>query len=150
MTGVLFIEFPEQHIHLDPFIDSVYISGSCHFRLYFFFHHNFAVPLIHPLFNPAAPHIAIPLYMAHPFPPPSPALAPAPTAPPASQPQQVLSISLSEEEDSSKDTNSSSSSLICTRQWLCLSQCQHGEWVPLIGIHLGDLHSTTVGDVQSV
>ena len=53
--GVLFIEFPELHIHLDPFIDSVYISGSCRFRLYFFFCRDFAVPLMHPLFDLVAP-----------------------------------------------------------------------------------------------
>ena len=108
-TGILFIEFPELHIHLDLFLDSVYISGSCHFRLYFFFHRDFAVPFMHPLFNPAAPYITIPLYMAHPFPPPLVAAAPAtlairaasapPVASPASPPQQVPSISFSEEED---------------------------------------------------
>ena len=105
-TGVLFIEFSKLHIHLDPFIDFVYISGSCHFRLYFFFRRHFVVPLTHPLFDPAAPYIVIPLYVAHPFPP---SLA-APAAPPASPPQQVPSISLSEEEDPSEDTSSSSSS----------------------------------------
>ena len=117
-TGILFIEFPELHIHLDPFIDSVYISGSCCFRLYFFFRRDFAVLLMHPLFDPAAPYIVIPLYMAYPFlsPPaaPTPALvvpvAAALTAPPpASPPQQVPSISLSEEkEDPLEATNSSS------------------------------------------
>ena len=116
-TGILFIEFPELHIHLDSFIYLVYISGSCHFRLYFFFCRDFAVPLMHPLFDPAAPYIAIPLYMAHPFPSPPAAAAAAPVVPvaavpPASPPQQVLSFSLSEEEeDPSEATSSSSSSL---------------------------------------
>ena len=109
VMGVLFIEFPELHIHLDPFIDSVYISGSCHFQHYFFFYRDFAVPLMHPLFDPAAPYIAILLYMAHPFPPP-PATAATTTAPPMSPPQHVPSISLSEEEDPSEATSSSSSS----------------------------------------
>ena len=110
-TGALFIEFPELHIHLDPFIDSVYISGSCHFRLYFFFRRDFVVPLMHPLFDPIALYIVIiPLYMAHPFPPPPAVAALATPSPPASPPQQVPSISLSEEEDPSKATSSSSSS----------------------------------------
>ena len=106
--SVLFIEFPELHIHLDPFIRSMYISGSCRFQLFFFFCRDFAVLLMHPLFDPIAPYIAIPLYMAHPFRPPP--AATAPTAPPASPPQQVPSISLSEEEDPSEATSSSSSS----------------------------------------
>ena len=97
-TGILFIEFPELHIHLDPFLDLVYILGSFHFRLYFFFCCDFAIPL----------------YMAHPFPPLPTAAAPAaPVAPApavaslASPPQQVSSISLSEEEDSFEATSSS-------------------------------------------
>ena len=106
-TCVLFIEFPELHIHLDPFIDSVYIFGSCHFRLYFLFCRNFAVPLMHPLFDLAAPYIAIPLYIAHLLPHPPAAAAVAPLVSP---PQQVPSISPSEEEDPSKATSSSSSS----------------------------------------
>ena len=108
-AGVLFIEFSKLHIHLDPFIDSMYISGSCRFRLYFFFHCDFAIPLMHPLFDPAAQYITIPLYLAHPFPPPPAAAVTA--APPAPPPQQVPSISLSEEEDPSEATSSSSSSL---------------------------------------
>ena len=79
--GVLFIEFPELHIHLDLFLDSVYILGSCHFQLYFFFCRDFAIPLMHPLFDPVAPYIVIPLYMAHPFPPPPVATVPAPVEP---------------------------------------------------------------------
>ena len=117
--GVLFIEFPELHIHLDPFIDSMYISGSCCCRLYFFFRRDFAVPLMHPLFDPAAPYIAIPLYMAHLFPLPTlvataalvvPVAAAPVVAPPASPPQQVPSFSLSEEEDDPSEATSSSSS----------------------------------------
>ena len=112
-TGVLFIEFPDLHIHLDPFIDSIYISGSCRFRLYFFFRCDSAVPLTRPLFDPSAPYVVIPLYMAHPFTPPPAAAAAAAVpaaAPPASPPHQVPSISLSEEEDPSEATSSSSSS----------------------------------------
>ena len=108
-TSILFIEFPDLHIDLDPFIDYVYISGSCWFRLYFFFCRDFAVPLTHPLFDPSAPYIAIPLYMAHSFPPPPTTAVPA-AAPTASPSQQVPSITPSKEEDSSEATSSSSSS----------------------------------------
>ena len=78
VTGVLFIEFPKLHIHLDPFIDSVHIFGSFHFWLYFFFRCDFVVLLMHPLLDPATLYITIPLYMAHPFPPPLTTAAPAP------------------------------------------------------------------------
>ena len=106
--GVLFIEFPDLHFHLDLILDSVHIAGSCHFRFYFFFHRDFIVPLTHPLFDPSTPYIAIPLYIAHPFPPP--AAATAPVAPPTSPLQQVPSISLSDNDDPSEATSSSSSS----------------------------------------
>ena len=53
-TGVLFIEFHDLHLHLDPVLDSVYIAGSCRFRFYFFFGRDFVVPLTHPLFDPFA------------------------------------------------------------------------------------------------
>ena len=109
-TGVLFIEFPNLHFHLHPFMDSGYIAGSCRFHFYFFFNRDFVVPLTHPLFNPTAPYIAIPIYMAHPFPPPVAAVAAAPAASPAASPQQVPSISFSEEEDLSEVVSSSSSS----------------------------------------
>ena len=82
MMGVLFLEFPDLHFHLDLVLDSAYIASTCRFRFYFFFHRDFAVPLTYPLFDPSAPYIAILLYMAHPFPP----LAVAPAAPPASPP----------------------------------------------------------------
>ena len=98
VTGVLFIEFPDLHLHLDPVLEFVYITGSCHFYFYFFFSRDFAVPLTHPLFDPTAPYIAILIYMAHPFPPLAAAAA-APAASLATSPQQVPSISLSEEED---------------------------------------------------
>ena len=108
-TGILFIEFPDLDIHLDPFIDFVYISaGSCRFRFYFFFRRDFAALLIHPLFDPSAPYIAIPPYMAHPFSPPP--VAAAPVVPPASPPQQAPYILFSEEADPSEATSSSSSS----------------------------------------
>ena len=86
-TCILFIELPNLHFHLDPVIDSVYIAGSCRFHFYFFFHRDFVVPLTHPLFDPTAPYIAIPLYMAHPFPPPLAAAAAALVVTPASPPQ---------------------------------------------------------------
>ena len=89
--GILFIKFPDLHLHLDPILDSVYIAGSCYFHFYFFFSRDFVIPLTHPLFDPTAPYIAIPIYMAHPFPPP----AAAPATSPVASPQQVPSISLS-------------------------------------------------------
>ena len=107
MMGILFIEFHDLHLHLDPVLDSVYIAGSCRFRFHFFFGRYFAVPLTHPLFDPSASYIAIPLYMAHPFPPPA---AVAVAAAPAASPPQAPSISFSEEEDSLEVTSSSSSS----------------------------------------
>ena len=70
-TGVLFLEFLDLHFHLDPVLDSVYIAGSCRFRFYFFFSRDFTVPLSHPLFDPTAPYVAIPIYVAHPFPSPA-------------------------------------------------------------------------------
>ena len=103
---VLFIEFPELYFHIDPYLDSVYTSGNCRFHFYFFLLQDFDVPLAHPQFDPSAPYIAIPLYMAHPFPPPAAAAA-APAvplvAPPvrASPPQVVPSLFLDEEEDPS-------------------------------------------------
>ena len=104
--GILFIEFPDLQFHIGPMIDSVYITGTCSFRLYFFFCRDFAVPLSYPLFDPAAPFIAISLHMAHPAPPP---VAPAVT-PPASSPQVVLSLSLDDEDPSKASVSSSSSS----------------------------------------
>ena len=104
VTGALFIEFPNLHFHLDPVLDSVYIAGSCRFHFYFFFSRDFVDPLTHPLFDPTAPYIAIPIYMALPFPPPTAAAAPT------ASPQQVPSISFSEEEDPSEAASSSSSS----------------------------------------
>ena len=108
-TSVLLLEFPDLHFLLDPILDSIYIASSCCFRFYFFFRRDFAVPLTHPLFDPFAPYIAIPLYMAHPFPPLTAAAA-APAAPPVSSPQQVPSIFLDDDDDPSEATSSSSSS----------------------------------------
>ena len=72
---------------------------------------DFAVPLTHPLFDPTAPYITIPLYMAHPFPPPVAATTAAPVVPPTSPPQQVPSISHSDEDDPLEATSSSSSTV---------------------------------------
>ena len=82
VMAILFIEFLDLQFHIDPMIDSVYITGTCcldsmyitgtcRFHLYFVFHRDFVVPLSHPLFDPAAPFIAILLYMAHLIPPPA-------------------------------------------------------------------------------
>ena len=78
-------------------VDSAFISSATEILL----SHT------HPLFDPSAPYIAIPLYMAHPFPPP---VAATPITPPASPPQQVPFISLSGDDDLSEATSSSSSS----------------------------------------
>ena len=48
MTAVLFIEFSDLQFHFDPMFDSLYITGACCFRLYFFGRRDFAVPLFHP------------------------------------------------------------------------------------------------------
>ena len=56
---VLFIEFPDLQFHYDLMFDSLYITSSCHFHLYFFAYRGFAVPHFHPLFDLAAPYIAI-------------------------------------------------------------------------------------------
>ena len=101
--AILFIEFPKLQIYLDLVIDSVYITGNCHFHLYFFFHKDFAILLSHPLLDPTTLFIAIPLYMAHPTLPPA-----VPAAPPLTLPFQVVpSLSL-DEDDPSEATDSSS------------------------------------------
>ena len=111
--GILFVEFPKLHFHLDPIIDSVYIAGNCRFHFYFFFSRDFTVPLSHPLFDPTAPYVAIPIYLAHPFPPPAAAAtAAALAASSAASPPQAPSISFSEEEDPSEAMSLSSSSSI--------------------------------------
>ena len=105
-TRVLFIEFPELYFHIDLYLDSIYISGICRFRFYFFFYRDFVVPLTHPQFDLSTPYIAIPLYMAHLFPPPTAVAAPAipPAAPsiPTSPPQVVPSLSHDDEENPSE------------------------------------------------
>ena len=107
-TATLFFEIPEMQLHYDPMYDSLYIVGSCHFRLYLFSNRNFAAPLFYPAFDLAAPYFAIPLHVAHPAPPPAPA---APTAPPpASPPQVVPDILLSPMSNPSEASESSSSS----------------------------------------
>ena len=111
VTGVLFLKFPDLHFHLEHVLDFVYIAGSCRFRFYFFFHRDFAVPLTHPMFDPSAPYITIPLYLEHPFPPPT--VVAAPTALLMSPLEQVPSISLDDDDgddDPSEATSSSSSS----------------------------------------
>ena len=80
-TAILFAELPELQFHYDPVIDSLYVTTTYHFHLYFFFCCDFAVPLFSPLFDPAAPFLVIPLYMAHPA-------ATPPVSPPASPPRQ--------------------------------------------------------------
>ena len=93
--GILCIEFHDLQIHIDPVIDSIYITGICRFRLYFFFRKDFAISLFHPLFDPTTLFIAIPLHMAQPAPP---LVAPATTSP--TLPSQVVpSLSLDDDDD---------------------------------------------------
>ena len=95
------IEFPELQFHLDPEIDFMYITDTCHFHLSFFFHKDFAVPLSHPLFDPVTPFIAILVHMAH--------LVASPVPPPTSPPQVVASLS-PDDDDPSEAADSSSNS----------------------------------------
>ena len=104
-TATLFFEIPEMQLHYDPMYDSLYIVGSCHFRLYLFSNRNFAAPLFHPAFDPIALYFVIPLHVAHPAPSPIPA-----APPPASPPQVVPDIPLSPMSDPSEASGSSSSS----------------------------------------
>ena len=101
VTTILFVELLELQFHYDLVIDSLYITTTYHIRLYFFFRHDFAVPLFSPLFNPTAPFLAIPLYMAHP--------AALPVAPSVSPPQLVPSLSLNGDPLEIVDSSSSSS-----------------------------------------
>ena len=114
--------------HYDPMFDSLYITRTSHFRLYFFTSRDFVVPLFHPLFDPAAPYIAI--HMAHPVPPAAPL---APASPPAWQPQVVPSLSL-DDEDASEVVVSSSS----------LSSRPSGDYTPAkLGMPNGFLSSAS-------
>ena len=108
-TATLFIELPDIQLHYDPMYDSLYIAGTCHFRFYLFSNRNFATPLLHPAFDPAAPYFAIPLHVAHPPPPPAPAASESP--PSASPPQVVPDLPLSPMSVPSEASGSSSSSL---------------------------------------
>ena len=86
--------------------DSLYMSGTCCFHFYFFFHKDFAVPLFHPLFDPTTPYIAITLHIAHPSPPPA-----APVATPLASPHHVVpSLSFNDDSDPSEVVGSSPSS----------------------------------------
>ena len=49
-TALLFIEFLDLQVHYDPIFGSLYITGTCRFRFYFFALIDFAVPLFHPQF----------------------------------------------------------------------------------------------------
>ena len=84
---------------------SLYITGTCCFCFYFFSLRDFAVPLFHPQFDPAAPYIAIALHVAHPAPPVP--LAAAPPASPLTSPPQVIPA-LPFESDPSEELTSSS------------------------------------------
>ena len=81
-TIVLFIEFLDLQLHYDPMFCSLYMTGTCRFCFYFFFHRDFVVPLFHPLFDLTTPYIAIALHVAHPAPPPAAHIATPPASPP--------------------------------------------------------------------
>ena len=107
-TATLFVEIPDLELHYDPMYNSLYIVGSCHFRLYLLSNRDFNAPLFHPTFDLAAPYFVIPLHVAHLAPPLAPA---APTAPLQASPlQAVLDFSLGLESDPSEASGSSSSS----------------------------------------
>ena len=111
VMAVLFLEFPYMQLQYDPMFDSLYIVGSCRFRLYLFSHRDFAIPLCHPAFDPSVPYFSIHLHVVHLAPPPPPTAPVALVAtPPASPTQVVLDISLSFESDPSEATDSPSSS----------------------------------------
>ena len=100
-TIVLFVKIPDMQLHYDPIFNSLYIVGSCRFRIYFFCGRDFAVPLFDPAFDPSTPYIAFPLHVAHPA-PPAALLAAHPPGFPADP--------LDPESDPSEATGSSSSS----------------------------------------
>ena len=100
-TTVLFVEIPDIQLYYDSMFHSLYIVGSCRFRIYFFSGRDFVVPLFHPVFDPSTPYIAFPLHIAHPSPPAAP-LAALPLGFPADP--------LNPESDPSEATGSSSSS----------------------------------------
>ena len=67
---VLFTEMPEWQWHYDHALDSLYLTGTSQVRVYIFFYRAFVAPLLSPLFDPTAPFLGVPLYMAHPDPVP--------------------------------------------------------------------------------
>ena len=98
---ILFVEILDMQLHYDPIFDSLYIVGSCRFRIYFFSDRDFAVPLFDPTFDPSTPYIAFPLHVAHPTPLATPLAASPPGFP---------TDPLDPESDPSEATGSSSSS----------------------------------------
>ena len=50
--AILFIEFPDLQLHHDPMFDSLYITGTCHFRLYFFARRKLWCPSFSPTIWP--------------------------------------------------------------------------------------------------
>ena len=104
---VLFLEFPDLQLRHNQMFDSLYIVGSCRFRLYFFSHRDFAIPLFHLTFDPSVPYFAILLYVANPAPPPPPA---PPATSPALTTQVVPDLPLSSDSYPSEATDSPSSS----------------------------------------
>ena len=103
-TIILFAEMPGLQWHYDYVIESLYMTATCQFRLYIFFHWDFVVPLFSLLFDPVAPFLAISLHMAHPIPPHQvqPPVAPPRPAHPASSESKP-----SEMVDSSSSSSSS-------------------------------------------
>ena len=111
-TIIIFTELPEWHLHYDPILDSLYITATCCFRLYIFFFHDFIVPLFSPSFDPTAPFLAMPIYMAHPAAPPAAALASLPASTPQVVPSFPFESDPSEELASSSPSTSPSTSAV--------------------------------------
>ena len=102
---VFFAEVPEWHWHYDSFMNSLYLTITSPVCLYIFFQWAFAAPVFSPLFDPTAPFLGVPLYMAHPDPVPTHHAQP-PTVPPHS----IQSESSESDPSESMDSSSSSSS----------------------------------------
>ena len=101
VTIIRFAKMPKLQWHYDHVINSLYVTTTCRFHLYIFFHLDFVVPLFSPLFYPTTLFLVISLYMAYSIP-----LHQVP--PPAAPPQLAHPISF--ESDPSETVGSSFSS----------------------------------------
>ena len=110
---VFFAKVPEWHQHYDQFMDSLYLTATSRARPYIFFQHAFVVPIFSPLFDPVAPFLGVPLYIAHPD-----LVSPHPAQPPAAPPQYTAQGSSKNDQLEMVDSSSSSSSAIDDSQAL--------------------------------